>query len=250
MILQSVTHSGAVFQSGRPLLFCVAALTSVSKIDIMEAEERKGVILRMINNKRIAAYYDRLIELGDDPVYDPNPLAEYMDRWDGPPFLEALELSDSKDYLEIGVGSGRLALRVAPYCRRFVGIDLSPKTVERAAENLSGCPGVTLVCGDFLTHSFGERFDTIYSSLTFFHISGKAEAISKVYALLKEGGRFVLSLEQEERRTVDFSEELGIELFPDDPKQIEGLMQTVGFRLAPPIDLEAAILLVGDKPQS
>ena len=82
-----------------------------------------------------------------------------MNKWDGDCFIEDLQLSCEKSVLEIGVGTGRLAVRVAPNCGRFVGIDVSPKTIERARENLAEYKNVELICDDFLTHEFDGGFD-------------------------------------------------------------------------------------------
>ena len=60
-----------------------------------------------------------------------------MDKWDGKAFIDKMELDKDKSVLEIGVGTGRLAVRVAPLCGKFYGVDISPKTIERAKENLS-----------------------------------------------------------------------------------------------------------------
>ena len=86
----------------------------------------------------ISAYYDFLIDENNDPVYDDKPLKNYMDKWDGQAFIDKLELEGTKSVLEIGIGTGRLAMRVAPMCKDLCGIDISQKTIERAAENLSG----------------------------------------------------------------------------------------------------------------
>ena len=42
------------------------------------------------------------------------------------------------------------------------------------------------MCDDFLTYDFNEKFDVIYSSLTFMHIENKQEAINKVSSLLNK----------------------------------------------------------------
>ena len=117
----------------------------------------------MINN--IIKHYDTLIGLDNDPARDPEPLKEYMDKWDGQEFIDTLQLDDKKSILEIGVGTGRLGIRVASLCKYFVGIDISPKTIERAKENFKKFNNVTLICGDFLEHLFEQKFDVIYSSL-------------------------------------------------------------------------------------
>ena len=56
----------------------------------------------------VISHYDLLIEEHNDPFRDPPALQEYMCKWDGEPFLEALELAKDKSVLEIGVGTGRI----------------------------------------------------------------------------------------------------------------------------------------------
>lgn len=75
----------------------------------------------------IARHYDKLIENNQDPVHDPEPLKKYMDKWDGQGFIDRMKLDKTKSVLEIGVGTGRLAVRIAPECRSFTGIDISEK---------------------------------------------------------------------------------------------------------------------------
>lgn len=62
-------------------------------------------------------HYDALIAENNDPVQDPPALAAYMERWDGAPFMELLSLDGTQSVLEPGVGTGRLARRVAPRWR-------------------------------------------------------------------------------------------------------------------------------------
>ena len=152
----------------------------------------------------VSKHYDLLIEENNDPVRDPEPLREYMDKWDGRQFIDSLKLTKEKSVLEIGVGTGRLAVRVAPECREFFGIDISQKTVKRAKENLKKQTNVTLVCGDFMSYEFGRKFDVIYSSLTFMHIKDKQAAINKVKTLLNISGRFVLSIDKSQGDTIEY----------------------------------------------
>jgi len=169
--------------------------------------------------RAIIAYYDRLIELDNDPVRDPQPLREYMDKWDGAAFFDLLELDQSRSVLEIGVGTGRLAQRIAPVCGDFVGIDLSPKTIARAQENLRDYPNVRLICGDFLEHEFAERFDVICSSLTFMHICQKREAAAKIKSLLSPGGKTVISIDKNRQDFIDAG--FGrLKIYPDNPTRL------------------------------
>lgn len=63
----------------------------------------------------VSHHYDLLIDEGNDPVHDPKSLRDYMDKWDGQGFIDNMELDKNKSVLEIGVGTGRLAVRIAPF---------------------------------------------------------------------------------------------------------------------------------------
>ncbi len=167
----------------------------------------------------VRRHYDLLIAEGNDSVLDPPELATYMDGWDGPELLRLLNLTGTENVLEICVGTGRLALRTAPLCVRFTGVDLSPDTLARAAQHLSHLPNVTLVCGDFLTCDFSQPFDVLYSSLTMLHIRDKSAAIAKMAKLLLPGGRAVLSLDKNRAPSLDYSSR-SLTVYPDDPPDI------------------------------
>ena len=191
-------------------------------------------------------HYDLLIVENNDPVRDPPPLREYMEKYDGAPFLEALELSPEKTALEIGIGTGRLAQKTAPRCRRLVGIDFSPKTIGRAKENLARFPNIEYICGDFLTHSFGERFDVIYSSLTLMHFSDKQAFISKAASLMKRDAVLCLSLEKSRQEYIDFGSRR-IRVYPDSAENIERCMRDVHLRCVHRFETELAEIVVGKR---
>lgn len=153
--------------------------------------------------KDLIAHYNKLIDENNDPVHDTKPLRDYMDKWDGEKFLECLMLDKSKKVLEIGVGTGRLAIKTAPLCNSLWGIDISPKTIQRASENLSSYTNIILICHDFTSFEFDTSFDVIYSSLTFMHIEDKLSAIKKTASLLNNGGIFVLSIDKSQNEYID-----------------------------------------------
>ena len=78
--------------------------------------------MKSILKSEIVRHYDLLIDENNDPVHDPKSLQNYMDKWDGQTFIDKMELDKDKSVLEIGVGTGRLAVRIAPECREFFGI--------------------------------------------------------------------------------------------------------------------------------
>ena len=191
----------------------------------------------------VKEHYDRLIEEDNDPFFDPPELQAYMDGWDGPEFMAAMQLDGSERVLEIGVGTGRLADRAAPCCRHLTGIDLSPKTIERAAQNLQRHPNVDLICGDFLEHPFAERFDVIYSSLTMMRFEDKQQVLRKVDALLKPGGRFCLSIDKNPSRYID----MGVRKLQIYPDAVEETLRNIGatsMQVVNTIEKEFAHILV------
>ena len=191
-------------------------------------------------------HYDMMIDEGNDPDYDPEPLKEYMNKWDGERFIEEMKLTKDKSVLEIGIGTGRLALKVSPKCKTLVGIDVSPKTINCAKDNLKYFKNVTLICDDFLTYDFNEKFDVIYSSLTFMHIENKQEAINKVSSLLNNDGIFVLSIDKNQSDFIDMSTRK-IKIFPDIPDNTSEYLLQSGLNIIHQYETEFAFVFVAKK---
>lgn len=185
----------------------------------------------------VKTHYDLLVEEDNDPFHDPPELREYMDQWDGEVFLRSLQLACDRDALEIGIGTGRLAVRTAPHCRHLIGIDLSPQTIERAKENLKDHPNIFLVCGDFLQYEFSRTFDIIYSSLTMMHFADKEQVIAKVGKLLNDGGIFCLSIDKNQSKYIDM-ETRRVRIYPDTPDNIISLIGMMGMKVTDVIETE------------
>ncbi|MBR6548278.1 MAG: class I SAM-dependent methyltransferase [Clostridia bacterium] len=186
-------------------------------------------------------HYDRLIDEGQDPVNDSLELQAYMNKWDGETFIKLLELDKSKKVLEIGCGTGRLAVRVASHVHSFYGIDASPKTIEIAKSNLYEFH-VELICDDFLAYQFAEQFDLIYSSLTFMHIQNKRSAIEKVYNCLTKNGICVLSLDKNQNSIPDYGTRQ-VRIYPDDPEEIMSIFLKCGFCEIEKYEIDHAYLI-------
>lgn len=194
----------------------------------------------------VTHHYDLLIDENNDPVHDPKPLQDYMNKWDGQAFIDKMELNKEKSVLEIGVGTGRLAVRVAPLCGEFYGVDISPKTIERAKENLAEFANVRLTCADFLSYEFGRTFDVVYSSLTFMHIEDKQRAVNKIAGLLIDVGRFVLSIDKNPSEFIDTGTRK-IRIFPDTPVEMAERIRTAGLTILNQYDTEFATIFVVQK---
>ena len=89
------------------------------------------------DKQELIRYYDFSADDGCDPVYDPPLLRDHMNKWDGGVFLAKLRLTKEKFGSEIGVGTGRLAVKTAPLLRQLCRIDIfSEKTTSAAKINL------------------------------------------------------------------------------------------------------------------
>lgn len=196
--------------------------------------------------KAVIEHYDLLIDEDNDPVHDPKPLQEYMNKWDGPAFIEQMQLNNNKSVLEIGVGTGRLAVRVAPLCGAFYGVDISSKTIERAVENLAGFENVSLTCADFLTYGFDRTFDVVYSSLTFMHIEDKQRAVNRIAELMNPAGRFVFSIDKNPSEFIDTGIRK-VKIYPDTAEIITECIENAGLSLLMQFDTEFATIFVARK---
>lgn len=194
----------------------------------------------------VIKHYDLLIEEENDAYRDPLPLREYMDKWDGSEFIASMHLSGKERVLEIGVGTGRVASRVLPLCRTLDGIDISPKTIERAQENLSTHKNKHLICADFLDYDFEETYDVIYSTLTLQHFEDKQAFISKASAILNLNGLLCLSLDKNQSEFIDMGSRK-LRVYPDNPVIIERCIESAGLNLQEKYETEFAAVIICSK---
>ena len=48
----------------------------------------------------VIAHYDLLVDENNDPFYDSPELKDYMNKWDGQVFIDALQLDENKEIIE------------------------------------------------------------------------------------------------------------------------------------------------------
>ena len=194
----------------------------------------------------IIEHYDNLIDENNDPVHDPKPLQDYMNKWDGQRFVDEMHLDENKTVLEIGIGTGRLAIKTAPLCKNFYGIDISPKTIAKAKINLSEFSNVRLICDDFMKYDFSNKFDVIYSSLTFMHIENKQNAIKKIASMLNNNGIFALSIDKNQENFIDMGK-YKANIFPDKQSEIEKYINNANLNIKTKYETEFAHIFIAEK---
>ncbi len=190
----------------------------------------------------VAKHYDLLIDEGNDAFCDPPVLQEYMDKWDGQEFIDSMTLDKKKTVLEIGIGTGRIAKKVAPSCFRLTGIDISPKTIERAKINLRAYSNIDYLCADFLRYPFACTYDVIYSSLTMMHFENKQKVIEKVDLLLNNAGKFCLSIDKNQSEYIDMGVRK-LRVYPDTVDNIVSLISKTSMKIDMIHEIEFAFLI-------
>jgi ubiquinone/menaquinone biosynthesis C-methylase UbiE len=92
--------------------------------------------------------------------------------------------------LDIGCGSGILALELAKYYDRVVGIDLSPAMLEiaRHKRSASNIEYIQMDAGHLM---FDHKFDLIVSANTLHHLHNLPVAIQSIKKLLNPHGKIV-----------------------------------------------------------
>ena len=142
-------------------------------------------------DERVAERYDGSVaELFDPAAVD--PVAGFL-----------AELAGSGAALELGIGTGRIAL---PLARRGVpvqGIDLSRAMVARMREKPGGAD-IPVAIGDFATTTLDARFSLAYLVFnTIFNLTTQAAQVAcfrNVAAHLDPGGCFVIEVAVPELR--------------------------------------------------
>jgi SAM-dependent methyltransferase len=122
--------------------------------------------------------------------HDVRYYVEEAERWGGP-------------VLELGVGTGRVAIALARAGVQVVGIDRMPPMLERAAERLAREPRavrerVTLRRADLTGLRLGQRFPLVISPFNvFMHLYDRTQverALASVRRHLRPRGRFVFDV--------------------------------------------------------
>ena len=92
--------------------------------------------------------------------------------------------------LEIGCGSGILALELAQYYDNVVAVDLSAKMLAIASQKRSA-PNIEYIQMDASQLALDRQFDLIVSAATFHQLPNLAAALSELKKLLKPQGKIV-----------------------------------------------------------
>lgn len=124
--------------------------------------------------------------------------AEYYDQTRGFPsgvekdvaalLVRVGKLNSASCVLEVGVGTGRIALPLAPHVGAYYGIDLARPMIDKMVEKTTTEP-IYPVLGDITRLPFASHsFDAVTAVHIFHLVPGYKEALREVARVLKPGG--------------------------------------------------------------
>lgn len=149
-------------------------------------------------------YYDEFRQVGVDFTNE-NEVSAYDEKYksvrkldDEAEFIaKSVKLNPESVILELGTGTGELAIRLAQKCRKVVASDVSQPMLKFAQKKASdlNISNIEFLNAGFLNNSFpSETFDVVISQLALHHLPDfwKSVAIFNISKCLKKNGIFFL----------------------------------------------------------
>jgi ubiquinone/menaquinone biosynthesis C-methylase UbiE len=102
-----------------------------------------------------------------------------------------------KDVLEIGCGIGTDGMEFARHGAKYIGVDLTPKSVELARERFKvfGVPGrLEVANAEEGLPLADESIDHVYSFGVIHHSPAPEKIVGQIYRVLRKGGTFTVML--------------------------------------------------------
>jgi ubiquinone/menaquinone biosynthesis C-methylase UbiE len=133
--------------------------------------------------------FDRVAEIYDETRRLPEwVIARVRDR-----VLEATGATPETRFLELGIGTGRIALPFIQLGYSYTGVDISRNMLEQLRQKIGEREKVTLVEGNIASLPFeDESFDVVVAVHILHLVADWREALAEVRRVLKPGGHFVL----------------------------------------------------------
>jgi ubiquinone/menaquinone biosynthesis C-methylase UbiE len=129
--------------------------------------------------------------------------------------FEQLAIVPGQAYLDIGCGNGysvRWAADVDPSIRA-VGLDVSPRMIERAKVASANVPNASFLLGAFPSDQLDEgSFDAIFSMEVFYYLEDIDAGFAAARRLLRPSGRFACAVDRyvENKDSHSWADDLGV----------------------------------------
>ncbi|MCP4969433.1 MAG: methyltransferase domain-containing protein [Arcobacter sp.] len=102
------------------------------------------------------------------------------------PVIELLNPKKDEKILDLGCGEGTLAVEIKKFNTNVIALDLSEDMVEKA--KAKGLEAYVMSATEL---EFEKDFDAVFSNAVLHWVKDSKTAINKIYAALKDKGRFI-----------------------------------------------------------
>jgi ubiquinone/menaquinone biosynthesis C-methylase UbiE len=104
-------------------------------------------------------------------------------------------LAPQHSVLEIGAGTGRFTLTMAPRVKHITAVDMSQNMLDLLVQKKeqNKLDNIDTIHGNFMDIDFGRRFDVIVSIAAIEYINDKDALFKKIGDLLAPGGRLLIT---------------------------------------------------------
>lgn len=101
----------------------------------------------------------------------------------------------SHSVLEIGAGTGRFTLEIAPMVKQVTAVDISNKMLDCMRQKMivNGVSNIEPICGDFMELNFDKKFGLIISFSAIEYIKDSKALFAKISELLAPGGHLIVT---------------------------------------------------------
>ena len=128
--------------------------------------------------------FDRAAGFYDETRGFPESVIERI----GPFLADAAQLTGDETVLEVGIGTGRISLPLAPYVRRICGIDISPKMLQKLLDKRNDA-AVFPTVGDAHYLPFADdSIDVVLVTHVFHLVDNPLAVLAEIRRVLKPGG--------------------------------------------------------------
>ena len=166
--------------------------------------------------------------------------AETAERWDAmraelfganSALAPMLGLIDSGWVIgDLGVGTGSMSERLAPFASRVIGVDRSEAMLETAAARLGSFDNVELRKGDLETLPMEDgELDLAILGLVLHYVADPPTVLAEVHRVLRPGGRLMVLDMRPHDKGVGYSEEMG-HVWPGfEPERLQSWLEEAEF---------------------
>lgn len=127
-------------------------------------------------------------------AWDDDKAQSYVDQYGDDPSIfavvEAAQIAEGSDVIDIGCGGGAALAAIAPVAGRLAGVDPTPRMIDIARGR---CPAADLRVAPGEATGFEDgSFDVVTMINVIDHFEDKAAGLAEAYRLLRPGGRIVI----------------------------------------------------------